>query len=447
MKVCVQGLWHLGSVTSACLASVGHQVIGLDFDEMTVGKLRSATAPVREPGLDDLIRAGLAQGRLAYTSDAQEAIAGADVLWVAYDTPVDEDDNGDVDFVVEQVRRIFPLVTPRTLVLISSQVPVGTTRTLEDAYSLARQSAGAKAIGGRFSYSPENLRLGQALAAFLQPDRLVVGCRTSADRAVLQELLHPITHRIEWMSVESAEMTKHAINAFLATSVAFINELATLCEAVGADAREVERGLRTDGRIGPRAYLTPGVAYSGGTLARDIAFLTGIGVERAIPTSLLQGVRLSNDAHKGWFRTKLRDLMGELKGCTIAIWGLTYKAGTDTLRRSSSVELCRWLIDQGARVRVHDPARPSLPEDLEERVLVASSPEEALAEASVLVVATEWPEYRSFDAASVVAALSGERIVLDPNRFLDSTFAESHGLRYVSVGDPVARQSRSEVNS
>ncbi|EQD40130.1 UDP-glucose 6-dehydrogenase, partial [mine drainage metagenome] len=212
-----------------------------------------------------------------------------------------------------------------------------------------------------FACSPENLRLGKALDVFLKPDRVVVGVRSVRDKERIGRLLQPITDRIEWMSVESSEMTKHAINAFLATSVVFANEIASVCEMVGADAKEVERGLKTEQRIGPKAYLSPGVAFAGGTLARDIEFLKVVSQEHQLSIPLLESVKTSNDQHKGWVRHKLKALFPNLNGVVIVVWGLTYKPGTDTLRRSLAVELCDWLIEQGAKVRVHDPAVKELP--------------------------------------------------------------------------------------
>src|SRR5467141_1610503 len=301
MKVCVQGLWHLGTVTAACLASLGHRVTGLDLDVRIVEELNQGRPPLLEPGLKELVQQGLASGRLSFSSNAGEALRGADVLWVAYDTPVDDDDNADVQFVVAQIEKVLPFLPAGSSVLISSQMPVGSVRRLE---TVAKDRFPEKDIG--FACSPENLRLGKALAAFLNPDRIVVGVRSERDRDRLKPLLHSITDQIVWMSVESAEMTKHAINAFLATSVVFANEIASICEVVGADAIEVERGLKTDSRIGPKAYLSPGSAFAGGTLARDIAFLNAIGVAKKLVTPLLSSVKASNDEHGQWVKRKLR---------------------------------------------------------------------------------------------------------------------------------------------
>ena len=233
--------------------------------------------------------------------------------------------------------------------------------------------------------------------------------------------------------VESAEMTKHAINAFLATSVAFANELAILCEATGADAKDVERGLKSESRIGPKAYLSPGAAFAGGTLARDLMFLTELGRRSNRPTPLLSAAGESNELHRQWAERRLQDELGDLQGRRIAVWGLTYKPGTDTLRRSSAVQLCRRLTARGASIRAHDPVVRALPEDLARDIELAPSAVEALADASALVVATEWPEYRLVDPSEVVGAMR-QPCVLDAGRFLAGSLGRDSRVRYVTVG-------------
>jgi UDPglucose 6-dehydrogenase len=414
VNVCVFGLWHLGCVTAVCLAGAGHDVRGLDGDADVVARLRDGHAPLFEPGLDELLRDH--RERLRFTTDAAEAVRGAEIVWVTFDTPVDEDDRADTGYVVSRVEALFPLLDDGTLVIVSSQLPAGSVRELE-------RRCGRRSV--TFAALPENLRLGKAIEVFTRPDRVVAGVRNARDRERIAALLAPLTDRIEWMSVESAEMTKHALNAFLATSVTFINEIAVLCEDVGADAKEVERGLKSESRIGPRAYLGPGAAFAGGTLARDIGFLTALGEEHGRTPALLAAVKTSNDRHKNWPKEKLRSLLGELRGRTIAVWGLTYKPGTDTLRRSSAVELCRWLAAEGARVRAHDPAVKSLPPDLD--VELCADAAGAAAGADALVVATEWPEYRA-------VALDGPLIVIDPNRFLRQSLEGKRSIRYATIG-------------
>lgn len=429
MKVCVQGLWHLGSVTAACLASAGHDVVGLDADQRTIDGLSQGKAPLFEPGLDDLLQSGIAKGQLRFTTAIADAAADAEVLWIAFDTPVDDDDRADVGFVLNQIKAVLPILADGAVVLVSSQMPVGSIRKLE---AFVRENLANKQLS--FSCSPENLRLGKALDVFLKPDRIVVGVRTDDARCKLEKLLLPVTDRIEWMSVESAEMTKHAINAFLATSVTFANEIASICELVGADAKEVERGLKTEMRIGPKAYLSPGGPFAGGTLARDIEFLGIESRAKQLATPLLSSVRASNDEHKNWVRRKLLERFPELKGSTVAIWGLTYKPGTDTLRRSLAVELCDWLIEQGASVHVHDPVVRELPERWSGRVVSHARALDAVTGADALVVGTEWPEFRE-EAAELLSVANPELVVIDANRHLQAAVASS-GLKYLAVGTP-----------
>jgi UDPglucose 6-dehydrogenase len=424
MKVTVYGLWHLGCVTAACLASAGHEVFGLDLDEDVVRGLQAGRTPIDEPGLAERIGAGLREGRLSFTTEAVAALRGAELLWVAFDTPVNERDEADLAWLRARLEAIAHTIRPGTLVLISSQVPVGFTSALERDW---------RPRGLRYAYSPENLRLGTALDSFERPERIVVGIRDDRDRGPLSDLLRPFSTRILWMSVESAEMTKHALNAFLATSVAFANEVARVCEAVGADAKDVERGLKSDGRIGARAYLSPGAAFAGGTLARDVRFLAGLGEGRRIPTPLLDGVLTSNEGHKAWLKEKVREALAAAEGPVAAILGLTYKPGTSTLRRSGSVELCRWLRGQGVIVRAHDPAVTEMPAELRDLDLVlCASPKEAVTGADVAVVATEWPDYRGLGADDFLRAMRRPRVI-DANWFLESLATEPR-ITYVATG-------------
>jgi UDPglucose 6-dehydrogenase len=426
MKICVLGLWHLGAVTAAGLAELGHQVVGLDFDATRIAALGAGVPPVFEPGLAQLLQRGLSSGRLSFES-LQEAVRGVDVVWVTYDTPVDAEDNADTNFVVTQIERALPGMNADTLLLVSSQLPVGSIRRLENAVAAAGANQRLRA-----ACCPENLRLGRAVDDFLRPDRLVVGIRSERDRAFLDGLLSPMTSAIEWMSVESAEMTKHAINAFLATSVAFANEIAAICESVGADATEVARGLKSESRIGKGAYVSPGGAFSGGTLARDVALLNRAARERKIATPLLSAVLPSNNLHKSWARNKLLGHCSDLSRATVAVWGLAYKPGTDTLRRSASVELCDWLLEEGATLRIHDPRVADLPEHWSGVVTRCVEPLAAAAGADVLVISTHWPEYLAVPADRL-ADCCEHLLVLDAGRFLPHLAAR---LKYLAVGMP-----------
>lgn len=426
MNLVVLGLWHLGCVTAACCAE-HFSVTGLDFDDALVAALRDAQAPLFEPGLGDLLRAGIDAGRLRFSADpADPALREADVLWVCYDTPVDENDVADVPYVLERLARCLPALRPGATVLISSQIPAGTCRALEAAHP-----------GVAFACSPENLRLGKALDIFRHPERIVAGTRTPQTRAALAPLFAPFCDEILWMRPESAEMTKHGINAWLALSVTFANELARLCEATGADAREVERGLRSEPRIGPKAYIRPGAAFAGGTLARDVVALTRLAWEHHDPAALFPAILAGNDAHKDWALQRLRALLGDaFRTATVTVLGLTYKPGTSTLRRSGAVELAAKLLAAGVVVRCYDPMIAKLPPNLIGATLCPSL-EAALSAADAAVVATEWPQIKAGDWPTLVGGMK-RGVVVDANGFLDLRTEHIPGVEYFAVGTPTA---------
>ncbi len=428
MRIVVYGLWHLGCVTAACLARAGHTVAGLEPERHVIDDLRHGDPPLQEPGLPELIRAGLANKNLSFYSEAAPALAEADILWVTFDTPVNEHDEADVAAVRSRLEEVGPFLNPGMLVLVSSQVPVGFTRSLQRDW---------RDKGLRFAYSPENLRLGKAIEVFCHPERVILGVESDCDRTRLIELFSPFCSHLEWMSLESAEMTKHALNAFLATSVTFINEVARLCEKVGADAKEVERGLKSEGRIGPRAYLSPGAAFAGGTLARDLRFLVRRGRDVHVKTPMLEGVLESNEVQKNWVRERVEQLLAGIADPVAAVLGLTYKPGTSTLRRSSAIELCRWLHERGVRVRGYDPAVATLPAELSNVLELAASPLDALNGSHVAVISTEWPVFRNLRAADVSAQMR-HPLVLDPNHFLADVLSGDPRVQYFATGKRAA---------
>jgi UDPglucose 6-dehydrogenase len=424
-RIAVVGMWHLGPVTAACLASVGHDVTAIDEDPEIIAGLIQTKPPVAEPGLAETIAHECEAGRLRFSAFLKDA-GRCEVVWIAYDTPVDESDVADVEVVHGRSMQVLEHVRDGTVFVISSQMPVGSVARMEREFA---PHAAGRCV--RFACAPENLRLGKAMDVLLHPDRVVLGVRDRAARSTLEAVYAPITERIEWMSVESAEMTKHAINAFLATSVCFINEIAALCERIGADAGEVERGLKTDRRIGQRAYLHAGGAISGGTLSRDLGFLQLLGRQTAAALPLIDGVRASNENHKAWLQRQISEALGDLRGRTFAILGLTYKPGTNTLRRSPSVEVARWLNEKGASVRAFDPQITQLPEDLQSTMSLGSSIADALHGAGALVVMTPWPEFRMLDPSLVPL------IVFDAGRFLEKLLNGRPGLRYYSIGKAI----------
>ena len=400
MNVLVQGLWHLGCVTAAGCAKAGHEVVGLTEDAAEAARLNAGQLPIHEPGLQELFAEGLRSGKLRFTADAADALKGAELCWIAYDTPVDAEDRADVAFVLGRASSTLKQMKAGQVMLVSSQLPVGSAAKLKAS---APQGVG-------ITTSPENLRLGAALKVFLEPDRVVLGADDEASRAVLKRLFEPISSKLEWMSAASAEMTKHAINAFLASSVVFINEIAGLCESHGADAAEVARGLKSESRIGPKAYLGPGAAFAGGTLARDLQFLSGMAAEEGRPQNLFNAALESNRRHTQWpLKALERALGGSLKGKRIAVLGLAYKPGTDTLRRSTAVELMEALQGLGVELRPVDPLVKALEAPLA-GLKVQSDAAAAMTGADAVMLFHPWP---GLDQA--FAALGGAKpAVIDP---------------------------------
>jgi UDPglucose 6-dehydrogenase len=435
----VLGLWHQGGVTAACLAEAGNHVLAIDPDARVIDGLTHARPPVSEPGLSDLI--SRCAERLHFSVEPAE-LADVRCAWVAFDTPVDEHDHGDVEWVLRTSASLLQWLSAGTLVVVSSQLPVG---------GIARLQARCATLRGeddlRFACVPENLRLGSALDCFRAPERIVAGTRSERDRRELAELLAPFCTDVQWMRVESAEMTKHALNGFLATSIAFMNEVAVLCESIGADAAEVARGLKSERRIGPRAYLEPGDAFAGGTLARDIGFLRELAARYDLPAHVCSGVAAGNADHKHWTRRKLSEILDEgrsegegFAGMTVAIWGLTYKPGTDTMRRSSAVALCQWLHGAGVAVQAHDPAVEALTPELDGKVKLCASALQAAAGADVLVLCTPWREYREVPIDDVLEALA-QPVVIDPAGWLSEHVTSHPRAHYIRVGATAQRSA------
>jgi UDPglucose 6-dehydrogenase len=426
MRVCVFGLWHLGSVISAGLAASGHTVVGLDFNRENINNLQHGQTSISEPGLDELIRENLQKKTLSFTIDPVVALENAELLWIAFDTPVDEQDNADLGYIEKNFELLSGLIKDQTKIVISSQIPVGFTRHLIKKF---RDLYPCKKVF--FAYSPENLRLGKSLKTFLEPDRIIIGTEPD-EKEVFSPVFSSVSTRLEWMTIESAEMTKHAINAFLATSICFANEIAGICESVGANAKEVERGLKTEERIGPKAYLNPGNAFSGGTLARDVRFLQKLGMNNDLPVYLINSIHESNNFQKTWIKRKCLETLGNLNGKSITILGLTYKPGTNTLRRSLSIELCIWLKDQGAKVTAFDPAIRELPSELRPLIILSEDMGKSIENTECIILATEWPVFQQI-SEGIISNMKG-KIIIDPTGFIETALINVQHKRYFAVG-------------
>jgi len=420
MKITVQGLWHLGSVTAGCCSQY-FPVIGFDEDIAVVKALNKGTAPIYEPGLNELIVANLEAGSLSFSTDPKSALASADILWLCYDTPVNEEDIPDVNYVLDALKKNLQYLRTGTTVLISSQLPVGTCAKLEQEFPQFY-----------FACSPENLRLGAALKVFNQADRFIVGIRNDHSKKLLENLFAPFTSKIIFMKTESAEMLKHALNSFLAASITFINEIATLCENVGADAKEVSEGLKSDIRIGSKAYLSPGGAIAGGTLARDVVTIIQLAKNHQRSLELISAIKKSNDHHRNWMLNRLTSSLENFEGKSIAIIGLTYKPGTNTLRRSAALELAQALEQASCKIKAFDPMIQELPA-FSTNIHLVHSVSEALAGVDALVVCTEWPEFHNEDWIDIIPSMRN-RLVIDANGFLEKELKHIPMIRYYSVG-------------
>ncbi len=436
-RVCVIGLWHLGLVTAACLADLGRTVTGFDSDPQLIEGLRSGRLPLFEPGLEELVAKGIRQRRLWFTADPQAALAEAEYALIAHDTTVDEHDESDLSQVMAAASLLAEHLKDGSIVVISSQVPVGTCERIQATIRRGRPS-----LDFGIAYVPENLRLGQAIERFMKPDMVVIGSENSGTVSAVDRLLEGIDAPRVVVGIRTAEMTKHALNAFLATCISFANEMANLCDEVGADALDVARALHHDRRLGPLAPLRPGLGFAGGTLARDLKTLRGLGKRNGTKTPLIDGVLRVNEQQNRVVVRKLSQLFRSLEGLTVGVLGLTYKPGTSTLRRSVALEIIGELTALGAAVKAHDP-RVNL-EELPDTPNFQFCPDPyAVADGSdALVIVTEWPEFRDLDYAALKERMRNP-VLVDAQNMLDATEMTQMGFRYLGVG----RGSRAPVGS
>ncbi len=427
-KICVVGLWHLGSVTSSCFAGLGRSVVGV-ADSTRVASLNNGIPPLFEPGLADLMAKHLASGRLRFTSSLRDGVKGSSYVFVAYDTPVDERDQPDLASISATVDALAGCLEDGATIIVSSQVPVGTCEAL--AVRLRSLNPGL-----RFGMAcvPENLRLGQAIERFLRPDFLVFGADGGATMERVEALYSPIPGARARMNLRTAEMTKHAINAYLATCISFGNELANLCDEVGADAFQVVQALQLDSRVSPKAPLFPGLGFAGGTLARDMTVLKKLAAQYGYPAPLLNGVLTVNQFQNGMVVHRLEGLLGTLAAKTIGVLGLTYKPGTSTLRRSAAIEIIRDLVAKGATIKAFDPKADPAETELRRREFsICTDPYAAAKDADALALVTPWPEFRDLDLARLKDIMHTP-VILDAPNMLEPTKVTQAGFVYQGIG-------------
>lgn len=428
-NIAVVGLWHLGEIYSAGLAELGHRVVGVDSDEKVVAGLSQNIPPLAEPGLVDLLQAHQSSGRLSYSTDFG-AVRHCDVVWLTLDTPVDDNDKADPALVVSALQKALPFLRQGVLIAVSSQLPVGTSQELQDLIHRDRPD-----LSFEYVYVPENLRLSEALECFLKPVRIVIGAQNPQTFEKVEAIFCGLKTDFLRMSPASAEMSKHALNAFLATSLTFAYDIADLCERTGADITDVIRAVRADERIGPKAYLDASVGFSGGTLGRDLQALLAAAERAGVNLPVIDSVWHKNRGRRLIVEQRLRDKLESLAGKTVAILGLTYKPGTSTLRRSLALEIADDLKRAGAVLRLSDPqADPA--ELFHLSSVFARDPYEAVENAQAVVVAAPWPEFKLLDFKKLAQAMVSPAVFLDGRNFLVEKEAEikAAGFNYLGIG-------------
>ncbi len=427
-RVCVLGIWHLGSVAAACLAGLGYEVTAVETSPHRLESLRRGVPPLYEPGLEEMFDREMRAGRLRVSADPESAVESADFVVFAADVPVDDNDAADISGLIAAAETIGPRLRDGAIVIVMSQVPVGTCGGLAEIFRRRRPGADV-----HVAYSPENLRLGDACARFVHPDMVIIGADTDAARERVREFYRPIDAPQLIMDLRSAEMTKHALNLLLATCISFGNEVAALCEYAGADPFLVTQALRLDRRVGTGLPIAAGPPFSGGTLARDVRALERLAAAAGANAPLLKGVLAANELQKRWVLRKLEQTLGDLSAAAVAVLGLTYKAGTSTLRRSNSVETINALAARGASVTAYDPMADlsELPGPAPFRR--ASDPYEAARGADAVVIMTEWPEFRMLDWAALGSGVR-RRILVDTRNMVEPAAAAAAGFTYYGVG-------------
>jgi UDPglucose 6-dehydrogenase len=428
VNVCVIGIWHLGSVNSACLAELGYQVVGFDKDKDKVENLNKGIPPLFEPGLGDLILKNVSLNRLKYTTNLRSALAGANFVLIAFDTRVDDNDEVDLSEVYDSVTALAEWLEDGSVVMISSQVPVGTCEAIKSIIKRKKPS-----LDFDVACVPENLRLGQAINRFMNPERIVIGADNEVTQNKVDAFFSVIKDQKLKMNLRSAEMTKHALNAFLATSISFANEIANICDEVGADALKVAEALRLDSRIGPKAMLKPGLGFAGGTLARDIKVLQKLGKEAGYETRLINGVFEVNRQQNKMIVGKLLKIYGSIHNLNVGVFGLTYKAGTSTLRRSASLEIIKDLVSCGAKIKAYDPKADLREIQGQIEFEFCSDPFEAAKDADAIIFVTDWPEFKELDF-SRLKMLMRKPVLIDAQNMLDSESLIQKGFVYLGVG-------------
>jgi UDPglucose 6-dehydrogenase len=434
VQVAIVGAGYVGLVSGACFADFGHSVICVDKDAGKIAKLERGEIPIYEPGLQDLVRANVNKGTLSFTTDLPKAASAADAVFIAVGTPSRRGDgHADLSYVYDVTREIATAITDYTVVITKSTVPVGTGDEVERIIHDTNPNADVSVVA-----NPEFLREGAAIHDFKHPDRIVVGCNNERARGIIAEIYRPLSLNqvpILYTSRRTAELTKYAANAFLATKVTFINEIADLCEKVGADVQEVARGIGLDNRIGSK-FLHAGPGFGGSCFPKDVRALINTAQDCDVPLRIIEAVSAVNETRKRAMARKVSSVCGgSLRGKTIAVLGLTFKPNTDDMREAPSLALISALQDMGAQVRAFDPAGMQQARLLLENIAYCRDAYECAVAADAIVIATEWEQFRALDLDRL-RSLMAAPVLVDLRNIYHSEDVQRRGFAYVSVGKP-----------
>lgn len=431
MKIAVVGTGYVGLVTGTCFAETGNTVTCVDIDKEKVEKLRSGKVTIYEPGLEQIFERNIEKERLFFTTDLAEGIKDARIIFLALPTPPGEDGSADLKYILKVADDLGPLLKDYTVIVDKSTVPVGTADKVRD-----RIAAKAKVEFSVVS-NPEFLREGVAVEDFMKPDRVVIGTTSDKAKKVMEQLYAPFVRQgnpIIFMDERSAELTKYAANSFLATKITFMNEIANLCERLGADVDAVRKGIGTDNRIGKR-FLFPGIGYGGSCFPKDVQALAKSSKDAAYDFKILNAVMDVNASQKTKLIADIRKYFNSaLKGKTIAIWGLSFKPHTDDIREAPSLENIDALLKEGVTIKTHDPeAMEHVKRIYGEKIQFCKSPYEAATGADALFIATEWPEFRTPDFDKLSGLLKN-KIIFDGRNLYDLPLMRELGYTYYSIG-------------
>ncbi|HSX33448.1 MAG TPA: UDP-glucose/GDP-mannose dehydrogenase family protein [Candidatus Saccharimonadales bacterium] len=440
MKIAIIGTGYAGLVSGTCFADLGHDVTCVDVVEEKIAGLKRGVVPIYEPGLEELCKRNTQEGRLHFTTDLADAVREADAVFLALPTPQGEDGSADLSYVLDVADKLGPLIKAGAVIVDKSTVPVGTAELVRE--HIARGATEQFDVVS----NPEFLREGDAIRDFLQPDRIVVGVSSKRARKIMEELYSPLVragYKLLIMDERSAELTKYAANSFLALKINYINEIANICERVGADVEAVRQGLGSDERIGMR-FLNPSIGYGGSCFPKDSQALVLTAQQHGYDFSMLQMVIDHNKARPQLMTERLAAYFGgheQLRDKTIALWGLAFKAETDDIRQSPAVAVAQALIAAGARVQAYDPeAVENTKRQLGEQPLLTYAPDEftALRGADALVVATEWPQFSAVSLAQVKQALKNP-VIFDGRNMFGLEAMQAAGFYYESIGRKTIR--------